>query len=80
MITQKWKKPVSEDLLSEEPNDVENPKEEKPDNSDVEEEQVENPEELDLGLPDPEETRKVDALLSGPHPPKRILKQPLKRC
>ena len=61
--------PVSEDLLSEEPNDVENPIEEKPDNSDVEEEQVENPEELDLGLPDPEETlRKVDALLSGSSP------------
>ena len=61
--------PVSEDLLSEEPNDVENPIEEKPDNSDFEEEQVENPEELDLGLPDPEETlRKVDALLSGSSP------------
>ena len=64
--------PVSEDLLSEEPNDVENAKEEKPDNSNVEKEQGENPEELDLGLPDPEETlRKVDALLSGASPTKK---------
>ena len=73
-------KPVSEDLLSEEPNDVENPIEEKPDNSDVEEEQVENPEELDLGLPDPEETHvRLMLCCRGPHPHQRILKQPLKK-